>query len=76
MKEILESMLIPLVDNKDAISINQVEKDKLTVFEVKVATEDMGKVIGKDGKIARAIRTILKAVGTKEHKRVTVEFMD
>lgn len=76
MKEILESMLIPLVDNKDAISINQIEKDKLTVFEVRVATEDMGKVIGKDGKIARAIRTILKAVGTKEHKRVTVEFID
>lgn len=76
MKEILESMLKPLVDNKDAISINQVEKDKLTVFEVRVAPEDMGKVIGKEGKIARAIRTILRAVGTKEHKKVTVEFMD
>ena len=76
MKDILESMLKPLVDNKDAISINQVEKDKLTIFEVRVAPEDMGKVIGKEGKIARAIRTILRAVGTKEHKKVTVEFMD
>ena len=76
MKEILESMLKPLVDNKEAIIINQVEKDKITVFEVKVAPEDMGKVIGKEGKIAKAIRTILRAVGTKEHKKVTVEFID
>ena len=76
MKEILESMLKPLVDNKEAISINQVDKDKITVFEVRVAPEDMGKVIGKEGKIAKAIRTILRAVGTKEHKKVTVEFMD
>lgn len=76
MKEILESMLKPLIDNKEAISINQVDKDKITVFEVRVAPEDMGKVIGKEGKIAKAIRTILRAVGTKEHKKVTVEFMD
>ena len=76
MKEILESMLKPLVDDKEAIVINQVEKDKLTIYEVRVAPEDMGKVIGKEGKIAKAIRTILRAVGTKEHKKVTVEFMD
>ena len=76
MKEILESMLKPLIDNKEAISINQVDKDKITVFEVRVAPEDMGKVIGKEGKNAKAIRTILRAVGTKEHKKVTVEFMD
>lgn len=76
MKEILECILKNLVDNTDAISINQVEKDKLTVFEVKVATEDMGKVIGKEGKIAKAIRNILKAIGVKEHKKVTVEFID
>lgn len=76
MKEILESMLKPLIDNKEAISINQVDKDKITIFEVRVAPEDMGKVIGKEGKIAKAIRTILRAVGTKEHKKVTVEFMD
>lgn len=76
MKEILESMLKPLVDNTDAISINQVEKERLTIFEVSVAPEDMGKVIGKDGKIAKAIRTILRAVGTKEHKKITVEFID
>ncbi len=76
MKEILECILKSLVENADAISINQVEKDKLTVFEVKVATNDMGRVIGKDGKIAKAIRNILKAIGAREHKKVTVEFID
>lgn len=76
MKEILEGILKSLVENTDAISINQIEKDKLTVFEVKVATEDMGRVIGKEGKIAKAIRNILRAIGAKEHKKVTVEFID
>ena len=76
MKEILEDILKSLVENTDAISIDQVEKDKLTVFEVKVAAEDMGRVIGKEGKIAKAIRNILRAIGAKEHKKVTVEFID
>ena len=76
MKEILEGILKSLVENTDAISIDQVEKDKLTVFEVKVAAEDMGRVIGKEGKIAKAIRNILRAIGAKEHKKVTVEFID
>lgn len=76
MKEILENILKNLVENTDAISINQVEKEKLTVFEVKVAPEDMGKVIGKEGKIAKAIRNILRAIGAKEQKKVTVEFID
>ena len=73
MKEILESILKNLVENDSAISINQIEKDKLTIFEIKVAPEDMGKVIGKEGKIAKAIRNIIRAVGAREHKKVTVE---
>ncbi len=76
MKEILETILKNLVENVNAISINQVEKDKLTVFEVKVAPEDMGKVIGKEGKIAKAIRNIIRAVGAREHKKIAVEFID
>ena len=76
MKEILESILKNLVENDSAISINQIEKDKLTTFEIKVAPEDMGKVIGKEGKIAKAIRNIIRAVGAREHKKVTVEFID
>ena len=76
MKDILETMIKTIVDDKDSVSINQVEKEKLTIFEVKVSKEDMGKVIGKDGKNAKAIRTILRAIGNKEQKRVTVEFID
>ena len=76
MKEILKSILKNLVENDSAISINQVEKDKLIIFEVKVASEDMGKVIGKEGKIAKAIRNILRAIGARDHKKVTVEFID
>lgn len=76
MKEALEYILKTLVNNPEEISINQVEKDKLTVFEVKVSTDDMGRIIGKDGKNAKAIRTILRAIGNKEHKKVTVEFID
>ena len=76
MKEILESILKNLVENDSAISINQIEKDKLTIFEIKVAPEDMGKVIGKEGKIAKAIRNIIRAVGARERKKVTVEFID
>ena len=68
MKEILESILKNLVENDSAISINQIEKDKLTIFEIKVEPEDMGKVIGKEGKIAKAIRNIIRAVGAREHK--------
>ena len=76
MNEALECILEALVDNKEAISVNLIEKDKLTVLEAKVAEDDMGKVIGKDGKNAKAIRTILRAIGNKEHKKVTVEFID
>lgn len=76
MNEALECILEALVDNKEAISVNLIEKDKLTVLEAKVAEEDMGKVIGKDGKNAKAIRTILRAIGNKEHKKITVEFID
>ena len=76
MKDVLETMIKTLVNNQESVSVNQVEKEKLTIFEVKVSKEDMGKVIGKDGKDAKAIRTILRAIGAKEHKKITVEFID
>lgn len=76
MKDVLETMIKTLVNNQESVSVNQVEKEKLTIFEVKVSKEDMGKVIGKDGKNAKAIRTILRAIGAKEHKKITVEFID
>jgi len=76
MEKALETMIKTIVNDTENVSINKVEKENLTVFEVRVSKEDMGKVIGKDGKNAKAIRTILRAIGNKEHKKVTVEFMD
>ena len=75
MKEILETIILSLVDNKDAVQINELDGEKSVVFEVKVANEDMGKVIGKQGRLAKSIRTVVKAVANKEQKRVTVEFI-
>ena len=75
MKDILEVIIKNLVDNKDSVEINEVNGEKSIVFEVKVAEGDMGKIIGKQGRLAKSIRTVIKAVANKEHKRVTVEFI-
>ena len=75
MKEILETIIKNLVDNKDAVEIKELAGEQSIVFEVKVADSDMGKIIGKQGKIAGSIRTIMKAVASKENKRVSVEFI-
>ena len=76
MKDILEVVIKNLVDNPDEVSINEVTEAKSICYEVKVAKHDMGKVIGKQGKMAKAIRSIMKAVAVKEHKKVNVEFLD
>ena len=76
MKAILEEIIKNLVSNTDEVEVNQIDKEKLVVFEVKVAKEDMGKIIGKQGKIAKSIRTVMKAVCGKEGKKVAVEFID
>lgn len=76
MKEILQLIVENLVDDKASVSINEIEEEKSIVYEVKVAETDMGKVIGKQGKIAQSIRNVMKAVAGKEHKRVSVEFLD
>ena len=75
MKEILETIIKNLVDNKDAVEINEVEGEKSIIFEVKVAESDMGRVIGKQGRLAQSIRTVIKSVAGKEHKKVSVEFI-
>ena len=75
MEEFLRIIISNLVENKDAIEINMVDKGKSVTFEVKVAQEDMGKVIGKQGRIAQAIRNVMKAVANKEHKKASVEFL-
>ncbi len=76
MKDILEVVIKNLVDNVEAVSITEKSEAKSICYEVKVAKEDMGKVIGKQGKMAKAIRSIMKAIATREHKKVNVEFLD
>lgn len=75
MKEILETIILNLVDDKDGVEIKELNGEKSVVFEVKVADGDMGKIIGKQGRLAKSIRTVVKAVANKEQKRVTVEFI-
>ena len=76
MKEIIETIILNLVDNKDAVSVNEVQGEKSIVYEVKVAEDDMGKVIGRQGRLAKPIRTVVKSIGAREHKKVSVEFID
>ena len=76
MKEIIETIILNLVDNKDAVEITEKQDEKSVVFEVKVANEDMGRVIGKQGRLAKSIRTVAKSAGAREHKKVSVEFID
>ena len=65
MKETLELIINSLVNDKEAVSINEIDGEKSVIFEVKVAENDMGKVIGKEGRIAKAIRTIMKSLAAK-----------
>lgn len=76
MKKIIETIILNLVDNKEAVEVKEVQGEKSIVFEVKVANEDMGKVIGKQGRLAKSIRTVVKSIGAKERKKVSVEFID
>ena len=75
MKELLEILAKSLVDNPDAVKVNEIAGEQSIILELKVAPEDMGKVIGKQGKIAKAIRTVIKAAAIKENKRVVVEII-
>lgn len=76
MKDSLEAIITSLVNDPSSVSINEVDGEKAIIFEVKVANSDMGRIIGREGKMAKAIRTIMKALATKEGKKVNVEFID
>ena len=76
MKELVEHIARELVDNPDEVSVAEVEGNQTSVLELKVAKEDLGKVIGKRGRIAQAIRTIVSSVSAKENKRTVLEIMD
>jgi uncharacterized protein len=75
MKELVEIIAKSLVDNPEMVQVKEVTGEQSIILELKVATEDMGKVIGKQGRIAKAIRTLVKAAAIKENKRVVVEII-
>lgn len=75
MKELLLEIAKTLVDNPDEVQVEVVEKEHLTVLQLTVAKEDMGKVIGKKGKIAQAIRTVIKAATPPNEKKVVVDIL-
>ncbi len=76
MKQLVEQIARSLVDNPDKVQVREVTGEQTTVLELRVAPEDLGKVIGKQGKTARAIRTILAAAGMKMRKRYMLEILE
>ena len=75
MRELVEVIAKALVDNPDSVVVTERADGKTTVIEIRVADNDMGKVIGKQGRIAKAIRSVVKAAAAKEEKRVVVEIL-
>lgn len=76
MKELLVYIVQNLVDSPDEVQITEREKDDLVVFEIRVADSDMGKVIGRQGRIIKEIRTLMRAVAKRKGKRISVEVID
>ena len=74
IEEILKTILVSLVDNKDEVQITRVDDERGVLLRVKVAKDDMGKVIGKQGRVAKAIRTVMKSITSKENKKVGIIF--
>ena len=75
MKELVEVIAKSLVDNPEEVTVTETEKDRATVLELHVTQADMGKVIGKQGRIAKAIRSVVKAAASREDKKVIVEIV-
>ncbi|MFZ8831089.1 MAG: KH domain-containing protein [Thermodesulfobacteriaceae bacterium] len=76
LKDLVEQIAKVLVDKPEAVQINEIEGEQTTVIELKVAKEDLGKIIGKEGRTAKALRTILGAAGSKLKKRVVLEIIE
>ena len=76
MKELIEQIAKALVDDPEQVFIRSIEGEQTTVFELRVAKSDSGKIIGKEGRTARSIRTILSAAGMKLKKRFTLEILE
>ena len=76
MKELVEEIAKALVDDPESVTVNERTEKKTTILEVRVADSDMGKVIGRQGRIAKAIRSVVKAAAAKEDKKVIVDILD
>ncbi|MFO8240764.1 MAG: KH domain-containing protein [Dissulfuribacterales bacterium] len=76
MKDLVEYIAKALVDNPEAVQVNEIEGEQTSVIELKVSKEDLGKVIGRQGRTARAMRTILNAASTKLRKRSVLEILE
>lgn len=76
MRELVEYLARALVDDPDAVRVEEIAEDDATVLEVHVAPDDLGRVIGRSGRVANAIRTVAKAAATHEDKRVLVEIVE
>jgi len=76
MKELLEEIAKALVDSPEDVQVTEIEGEQTTVLELRVRNEDLGKVIGRQGRTARAIRTLLSAAGMKVHKRFVLEILE
>ena len=73
MQELVTMLVKGLVDQPDDVAVNRVEGERSITFEVRVAPDDLGKVIGKNGRIANALRTLIRAAGAREHKSIWVD---
>ncbi|GAB6177568.1 KH domain-containing protein [Desulfobaculum senezii] len=76
LKDLISYIAKSLVDNPDAVEVSEIEGEQTSVIELKVAKEDLGKVIGKQGRTARAMRTIIGAASTKAQKRAVLEIIE
>ena len=76
MKDLIERIVCELVDNPEEVTVTALEGSQATVLELKVAKEDIGKIIGKQGRTARSLRTILSAASAKKQKRVVLEIVE
>ena len=76
MKDLVEIIAKSLVDNPEEVHVNEIQGEQGLILELRVAPEDMGKVIGKQGRVAKAIRTVVKAAALNENRKVVVEIID
>ncbi|MCX6346238.1 MAG: KH domain-containing protein [Armatimonadetes bacterium] len=75
MKSLIEILVKALVDNPDAVNVEEIDEGASVTYEVTVDTEDLGKIIGKQGRVANALRTVAKAAAIKDHKNVFVKIL-